>query len=315
MGKKTNIGLVEYCKKQVGRPYWLGGFGQSGSRDLYDQNKNRLKYGPWEGDYEKHVGQKVHDCCGMVKGFMWTDGPNAPFKSGQYETNGLKDWGVAEQYEKCTKKGDISSIPEIPGLLVFTKSMSHMGVYIGNGEVVEARGHDYGVQRNKLRDRNFALWGRLDCCIDYDTENVTKPVNADKIKAFQAWINSYLPAKHLGAKLEVDGKYGPLTKKAVVKALQYWLNSTYSAGLAVDGGYGPLTKKKTPLLVKGSKGPGVYILQGLLYAHGYDPKGFDGSFGAAGGLGCYNAVKAYQKDNGLEIDGKAGGETFYKLTR
>lgn len=310
--KKKASDLVKYCLAQIGRPYWLGGFGQAASRDLYEQNKNRLKYGSWEGDYERHVGQKVHDCCGLVKGFVWTDGPDIPWRAGQYKINGMNgDWGVAEQYEKCTKKGDISSIPEIPGLLVFTKNMSHMGVYIGNGEVVEARGHAYGVQRNKLKDRNFALWGRLDCCIDYDTEKTT--VDGNKIKAFQQWINSYLPIKYLGIKLEIDGKYGALTRKAAIKALQYWLNSTYSAGLAVDGGYGPLTKAKTPLLVRGNKGPGVYILQGLLYAKGYDPKGFDGSFGASGGMGCYNAVKAYQADNGLEVDGKAGGETFGKL--
>ena len=42
MSKKTNTGLIEYCKKQVGRPYWLGGFGQAASKSLYDQNKTRL---------------------------------------------------------------------------------------------------------------------------------------------------------------------------------------------------------------------------------------------------------------------------------
>ena len=32
MSKKTNMELVEYCKKQVGRPYWLGGFGQAANK-------------------------------------------------------------------------------------------------------------------------------------------------------------------------------------------------------------------------------------------------------------------------------------------
>ena len=311
MSKKTNLELVEYCKKQVGRPYWLGGFGQAASKDLYDQNKNRLEYGPWEGDYEKAAGQKVHDCCGLVKGYFWTDGPDIPWRAGQYQINGLPDWGVDGQYAHCSEKGKIGIMPELPGVLVFTSNLSHVGVYIGNGEVIEARGHAYGVQRNKLKDRNFALWGKLNV-LTYEKSAMKY---ADKIKAFQQWINGYLPLKYLGANLEVDGRYGPATRIAAIKAFQYWLNSTYSAGLAVDGGYGPLTKKKTPLLVKGCKGPGVYVLQGLLYAHDYDPKGFDGSFGAAGGMGCYNAVKAYQTDNGLEVDGKAGGETFYKLTR
>ena len=311
--KKKASDLVKYCIAQVGRPYWLGGFGQAASRDLYDQNKGRLKYGPWEGDYEKAIGQKVHDCCGLVKGFVWTDGPNVPYKAGQYETNGLGDWGVNDQYAKCTKKGDIATMPDIPGLLVFTKNLGHMGVYIGNGEVVEARGHAYGVQRNNLRDRGFALWGRLDCCIDYDTEK--KQAGNAKIREFQAWINKYLPMQYLGAKLEEDGIFGPITRKASVKSLQYWLNKQYRAGLAVDGGYGPLTKAACKMLCKGASGDGVYILQGLLYCHGYDPKGFDGSFGVNGGTGCLNAVKSFQRDRGLEVDGKAGPLTFEKLCK
>lgn len=313
MSKKKASDLVKYCIAQIGKPYWNGTFGHAASRDLYEEKKRQLPK-EYEWSYDTSIaGQKVHDCCGMIKGFCWTDNADTPFRSGQYEINGCGDWSVVDMYNNCTKKGDISSMPEIPGLLVFTKTMSHMGVYIGNGEVVEARGHNYGVQRNKLKSRNFVLWGRLDCCVEYDTEKVAKPADGNKIKAFQKWINSYLPAKYLSAKLEEDGKYGALTRKAAIKALQYWLNSTYSAGLAVDGSYGPLTKKKTPLIIKGCKGPGVYILQGLLYAKGYDPKGFDGSFGASGGMGCYNAVKAYQKDVGIEVDGKAGGETFYKL--
>ena len=312
MSKKTNIDLVTYCLAQVGRPYWLGGFGQAASKDLYNQNKTRLQYGPWEGDYEKAVGQKVHDCCGMVKGFIWTDGPDVPYKAGQYQTNGMGDWGVPDQYEKCTKKGSISSMPELPGLLLFNDKLSHMGIYIGNGEVVEARGHAYGVQRNKVKDRTFTKCGRLDCVIDYVEPKAETPKTVGKasfIKAFQMWINSYLPIKYLGTPLSIDGGFGPLSRKAAIKAYQYWLNSTYSAKLAVDGGFGPLTQTKSVLLVKGSNGPGVYILQGLLYAKGYDPNGFDGSFGN----GTLTAVKAFQAATKIEVDGKAGKQTFNKL--
>ena len=95
--------LVAYCEKQVGRPYWQGGIGQMASRDLYEQNKNRLNYGDWS-IYEKDVGKKVHDCCGLFKAFFWTDDADAFLKNGQYESNGCKDMSVEEIYKKCTKK-------------------------------------------------------------------------------------------------------------------------------------------------------------------------------------------------------------------
>ena len=305
MSKKTNMELVEYCKKQVGRPYWLGGFGQAASKDLYDQNKNRLKYGPWEGDYEKAVGQKVHDCCGLVKGFVWTDGPDIPWKAGQYGINGLPDWGVAEQYNNCTQKGKIADIPELPGLLVFTQSMSHMGVYIGNGEVIEARGHAYGVQRNKLKNRNFALWGKLDVCIEY--LKIPDSHTKSHVQTFQSWLN-----KTYSEKLDVDGGCGPATKKAAIRSMQKELNKL-GEKLDIDGGCGVLTRAAMSrhMAKRGTKGNIAYIVQGLLYGAGYDCNGFDGSVGA----GCDAAIRKYQKDKGLEVDGKVGGETLYKLTR
>lgn len=38
---KTNKGLVEYCKAQLGNPYWYGCFGQTSSRQLYATKKKQ----------------------------------------------------------------------------------------------------------------------------------------------------------------------------------------------------------------------------------------------------------------------------------
>lgn len=43
----------------------------------------------------------------------------------------------------CKEKGKIATMPDVPGVLVFMSG--HVGVYIGGGEVIEARGHEYGV--------------------------------------------------------------------------------------------------------------------------------------------------------------------------
>lgn len=66
---------------------------------------------------------------------------------------------------------------------------------------------------------------------------------------------------------------------------------------------------KYPILKKGSKGEYVKILQTQLVAKGYDPKGIDGIFGP----GCDAAVRKFQKDKGLVVDGYVGPKTWAAL--
>ena len=66
---------------------------------------------------------------------------------------------------------------------------------------------------------------------------------------------------------------------------------------------------KYPTLKKGSSGPAVKELQGLLIAKGYDPKGVDGQFGP----GCDAAVKKFQKDAGLKSNGIVDDPTWIAL--
>lgn len=60
--------------------------------------------------------------------------------------------------------GAIKTIPEIPGVLVHRDG--HIGIYIGNGEVIESRGTYYGVVKTKLADRGFTSWCKC-AYIDY----------------------------------------------------------------------------------------------------------------------------------------------------
>ena len=126
------------------------------------------------------------------------------------------------------------------------------------------------------------------------------------IQEIQQWVNTYMGG---AVTLALDGKAGPLTKKALVMCLQRYLNITYSAGLAVDGSFGPKTKAACRAVKKGSKGDLVRVCQALLYSKGYDPKGFDGSCGP----GCDAAIRQYQKDHGLTVDGSCGPNTFYSF--
>jgi len=104
-----------------------------------------------------------------------------------------------------------------------------------------------------------------------------------------------------GADLELDGIFGPKTEAAVKKYQK-------DKGLVVDGIVGPLTYWSLHTLADGDSGPEVKILQRLL-----NHKGFtlvvDGIFGAKTGA----AVKKYQGDHSLVVDGICGPITYHSL--
>ena len=71
----------------------------------------------------------------------------------------------ASSYHSATVSGTIDTIPETPGLAVWHDG--HIGVYIGNGEVVEAMGTRYGVVKTKLEGARWTHWLKIPY-ISYD---------------------------------------------------------------------------------------------------------------------------------------------------
>lgn len=124
------------------------------------------------------------------------------------------------------------------------------------------------------------------------------------VKKFQTWLN-----ENFDAGLKVDGSYGPLTKKAAIMALQTTLNDLHKANLKVDGSCGPLTKAACPILIKYNRGNLVYIAQGMLYARGFNPNGFDGKFGP----GMQSAIQQFQGSRKLVITSTLDQNTWYRL--
>lgn len=111
----------------------------------------------------------------------------------------------------------------------------------------------------------------------------------------------------------VDGLAGPATYEAVI-AFQR------ANGLAVDGQVGPATREKLlgtssdggsdgfPLK-QGSQGANVLYLQNGLWIMCINPNGRDGIFGA----GTEAAVRKFQTNYGLSVDGIVGTATWEKL--
>ena len=84
----------------------------------------------------------------------------------------------------CKDRGAIKTIPELKGTLVFGDD--HVGVYIGNGEVIEARGHVYGVVKTRLAGRGWKYWGKCPF-INYEKEEeiVTTEMFADLMEEYR----------------------------------------------------------------------------------------------------------------------------------
>lgn len=140
------------------------------------------------------------------------------------------------------------------------------------------------------------------------------------------YANKYLDIKDIQKKLDylgysmspygVDGSYGQHT---FTKVKEFQVDT----GLAVDGNVGNITlaklnekynakvqansrresklleKVKYKQVVYGKSGSHVYLLQSILTELGYNVNGIDGHCGN----GLTNAIKAYQRNNGLTVDG------------
>lgn len=78
-------------------------------------------------------GARIIDCIGLVKCFMWHDYHQ---NNASYYGKTCDDFNCEQFFALAKKKGRIEMIPEVPGLIVYQQG--HVGVYIGNGEVIEA---------------------------------------------------------------------------------------------------------------------------------------------------------------------------------
>lgn len=102
------------------------------------------------------LGGRTADCVGLIKGYGWYNTQTAQIEIG---ANGMPDIGADTMYGNASEKGTIDTIPEIPGLAVWHEG--HIGIYIGNGEVIQAANTNAGVIRTPLGQTGWTHWLKI----------------------------------------------------------------------------------------------------------------------------------------------------------
>lgn len=303
--------------------------------------------------YKKAIEQKCvcADCVGLGKGFVWTNGGVGVIEAigtgitikRKYASNGCPDKSANGMftYAKSKKKnyGPIATIPEIPGLAV--RKDGHVGYYIGNGEVIEAMGFAKGIVLTKLKERPWTDWYEFPG-IEYVSSSEQKPKEEEEEKLKEYKMGSRTLRKgysgtdvkelqelllELDYETPNDGHYDDKTIIAV-KEFQKDNNlvvdglagkKTFAALIAAQGKDKPEEVKPAagkdfsnyPIIKKGSINNYVKECQEVLIALGYDlgKYGADGDFGSK----TRQAVRDFQKDKGLKVDGIVGKATWKAL--
>lgn len=155
----TNTGLVAHAKNALAdkTKYMWGGIYRPITDAYVDQlakmypeqytsaRKQMLKALP-DGYYGI-------DCVGLIKSYYWGGKGSKGYK-------GATDVNAHGMYNAAQFKGKIDTLPEQPGLILYCKTRPHVGIYIGNGEVIEStlssRGD--GVTKSKLKDFAWEYW-------------------------------------------------------------------------------------------------------------------------------------------------------------
>lgn len=157
-GTKNAHDLVAYATHawESGWGYVWGTYGNVLTESMLDYKLQQYPDGV--GKYEDFIRAnwldgRTADCVGLIKGYGWLDPSSLTIK---YGTNGMPDIGANTMYHNATVKGPISTIPDTPGLAVWMDG--HIGVYIGNGEVIEASGTKKGVVKTQLAGRGWSHW-------------------------------------------------------------------------------------------------------------------------------------------------------------
>lgn len=230
---KTGKELALYAISKIGTPYFYGSKMTVLTYNFMNQ-MNELYPSIVNDKYiakavkKGQVGKKNVDCSGLI---------------GSYRE---KQIGSAQLYSSAKKRLPISEIKDFAvGTVLWKKG--HVGVYIGNGLCVEAKGIDYGTIKSKVSDTDWK-YGLTFSDMTYEYDKKVEGTSKGKNPYIKPILTLRKGSKGTGVKwlqwelveagydIAIDGDFGDKTLKAV-KAFQK------SCKITVDGKVGKDTKR------------------------------------------------------------------------
>lgn len=158
---KNNLDLVKWAQNAASQHwgYVWGTYGQILDDAVFAAKLEQ--YPTHVGNYEDFIranwlGGRTADCIGLIKGYSWFDPETGKVN---YATNGFPDINADYMASSGATKGPISTIPETPGLAVWRPG--HIGIYIGNGQVIEAKATKIGVVQTQLSAGTWTHWIKI----------------------------------------------------------------------------------------------------------------------------------------------------------
>ena len=205
-----------------------------------------------------------------------------------------------------------------PGDLTFEMSGSratHVGIFIGGGKVIEARGRNYGVVETDLGSRNWSRYGRPDFMYSDEKAPQPQPTPAPKPETGTKWEANhtmYRPC-HVAVNNYMNFRTGPGTGHSVIRRLY---NGAKLAFLE-NCGNGWLNVYNIETQEQGYVSDQWIVFDGMM--RGEDVRGLQRAINRLTGLGlaedaalgdktAYGIVQL-QKSLGLKEDGQAGHDT------
>lgn len=272
MPSKTNLGLVAWSTSKIGAGYVYGTyFGKIIDMALLDAKRIQYasRYNKVMSDgrtyyqhSEKWIGHEAGDCVGLIKGYYWFDparnrviygfeGRPDVSANGMYYAGQRLNGKTSAQNFGVTW-GNLSTIAEVPGILVWHNG--HIGVYIGDGWVIESRGVDYGVVKTRLSGRPWTNWVMCPY-IDYTEEGEEVLKQGEKGQAVYSYqiickrlgcavgsFDDFALKDNTGSPLKTgcDGSYGPVMLKVTNDLQRLYGLPVTADGLVSDALYGKL---------------------------------------------------------------------------
>lgn len=166
-GEKTAEQLASFTDQLCAahQPYWMGTCAYRCTKSLYNSKAEAYPSHYPKSLYNQRMedireARIAADCVGIYKGFMWWDAAQG---KAVRNTKRCPDSGATATFDRCTVKGPIDTMPDVPGLVLWKPG--HFGVHIGGGKCGEARGRKEGIIYSEYPENGFTHWG---CAAEID---------------------------------------------------------------------------------------------------------------------------------------------------